>query len=430
MNKNTLNFKTNISLFISLFFSTLSFIFSISYFIQLKIKVNSYRINTAEFDNLISFIETIKGFIGFIIVVFFIISSLIIFHIYKTNIGLFKNLNYINEKIKFITMGNDIDISAENLFLSSNAEIIELSKGFDIIEQNINSLIFKIKQGASSIRESVETLNMYNNNLANKSEEQYLKVESIDENLIQIKKIVNFNNINTQKLNKLTKKTKKIIEIINIESDNLNKTINQIFNSSEQIEKISTSIEELSFQTTILSLNSAVESTRIQNGAKSFDVISNEIHKLSTMGKNAAKEIKNLSNENRIKIDESTFYLHNTVNLIDTLVNKINEISTLLDEITIDSQSEFNEISKIMSSLLDIKSSTQQTNKIAKDTLLLNENLNNESIHFLEIIDFFNNKNVNPNFNSLISTITTEEILNDLTSKTVENFEKLILSHT
>ena len=321
-------------------------------------------------------------------------------------------------------MGNDIDISAENLFLSSNAEIIELSKGFDIIEQNINSLIFKIKQGAFSIRESVETLNMYNNNLANKSEEQYLKVESIDENLIQIKKIVNFNNINTQKLNKLTKKTKKIIEIINIESDNLNKTINQIFNSSEQIEKISTSIEELSFQTTILSLNSAVESTRIQNGAKSFDVISNEIHKLSTMGKNAAKEIKNLSNENRIKIDESTFYLHNTVNLIDTLVNKINEISTLLDEITIDSQSEFNEISKIMNSLLDIKSYTQQTNKIAKDTLLLNENLNNESIHFLEIIDFFNNKNVNPNFNSLISTITTEEILNDLTSNTVENFEK------
>ena len=424
MNKNTLNFKTNISLFISLFFSTLSFIFSISYFIQLKIKVNSYRINTAEFDNLISFIETIKSFIGFLIVVFFIISSLIIFHIYKINIGLFKNLNYINEKIKFITMGNDIDISAENLFLSSNAEIIELSKGFDITEQNINSLIFKIKQGAFSIRESVETLNMYNNNLANKSEEQYLKVESIDENLIQIKKIVNFNNINTQKLNKLTKKTKKIIEIINIESDNLNKTINQIFNSSEQIEKISTSIEELSFQTTILSLNSAVESTRIQNGAKSFDVISNEIHKLSTMGKNAAKEIKNLSNENRIKIDESTFYLHNTVNLIDTLVNKINEISTLLDEITIDSQSEFNEISKIMSSLLDIKSSTQQTNKIAKDTLLLNENLNNESIHFLEIIDFFNNKNVNPNFNSLISTITTEEILNDLTSNTVENFEK------
>ena len=424
MNKNTLNFKTNISLFISLFFSTLSFIFSISYFIQLKIKVNSYRINTAEFDNLISFIETIKSFIGFLIVVFFIISSLIIFHIYKTNTGLFKNLNYINEKIKFITMGNDIDISAENLFLSSNAEIIELSKGFDIIEQNINSLIFKIKQGAFSIRESVETLNMYNNNLANKSEEQYLKVESIDENLIQIKKIVNFNNINTQKLNKLTKKTKKIIEIINIESDNLNKTINQIFNSSEQIEKISTSIEELSFQTTILSLNSAVESTRIQNGAKSFDVISNEIHKLSTMGKNAAKEIKNLSNENRIKIDESTFYLHNTVNLIDTLVNKINEISTLLDEITIDSQSEFNEISKIMSSLLDIKSSTQQTNKIAKDTLLLNENLNNESIHFLEIIDFFNNENVNPNFNPLISTITTEEILNDLTSNTVENFEK------
>lgn len=422
MNKNNLNFKTNISLFISLFFSTLSFIFSVSYFIQLKIKINSYHINTVDFDNLISFIKTIKSFIGFLIIVFFIISSLIVFHIYKTNIGLFKNLNYINGKIKSITMGNNINISTENLFINSNIEIVEISKGFDIIERKINNLIYKIKEGAFSIQQSVETLNTYNDNLAKKSEEQYLKVESINENLIQIKKIVNFNNINTQKLNKLTKKTKKIIEIINIESENLNKTINQIFNSSEQIEKISTSIEELSFQTTILSLNSAVESTRVQSGSKSFDVISNEIHRLSTMGKNAAKEIKNLSNENRIKIDESTFYLKNTVKLIDTLVNKINEISNLLDDVTADSQTEFNEISSIMSSLVDIKSSTQQTNQIAKDTLLLNENLNNDSIHFLEIIDFFNNENLNSSTNVILN----EEISNNFIDNISENIKEKV----
>ena len=51
------------------------------------------------------------------------------------------------------------------------------------------------------------------NNVGNFSvnEKSLIVFESIDENLIQIKKIVNFNNINTQKLNKLTKKTKKIL---------------------------------------------------------------------------------------------------------------------------------------------------------------------------------------------------------------------------
>lgn len=414
MNEKSLNIKMNFALLISLLFCIISFFLSVNYFIELNIKINTYRINTPELDNFMIFLKSIKNFVAFLIMVFFLISILIIFHIYKTNTGIFKNLNYIKDKIKLLIMDNSIDISPENLFLNSSNEIYRIDKGFEVIEAKIENLVSKIKKGAFSIQQSVEVLNTYNDNLAKKSEEQHLKVESINDNLGKIKKIVNFNNENTKRLDKLTKKTKKIIEIINIESENLNKTINQIFNSSEQIEKISTSIEELSFQTTILSLNSAVESTRVQSGAKSFDVISNEIHKLSTMGKNAAKEIKNLSNENRIKIDESTFYLKNTVKLIDTLVDKINEISNLLDEVTYGAQTEFNEISAITSSLADIKLSTQQTNKIAKDTLILNQNLNNDSLHFLDIIGLFNNIKLksNPMSNIILNeetTLTTKE---------------------
>lgn len=260
--------------------------------------------------------------------------------------------------------------------------------------------------GAFSIEQSAETLNAYNDNLSKQIEEQYFKIDSISHNLSQIKKVVNFNNNNTKKLNNLTKKTKTIIEIINTESENLNKTINQIFSSSEEIEKISTSIEELSFQTTILSLNSTVESTRIQNGAKSFDVISNEIHKLSTMGKNAAKQIKTLSNENRTKIDESSFYLQNTVRLIDTLVEKINEISLLLDDITSSSQQEFEEVTNITNSLSEIKNSTQHTKQIAKDTLELSHNLNYESLNFLEVINYSDNKEASDNYSPQVNLET------------------------
>ena len=406
MNKNTLNFKNNMNLFISLLFSTLSFILSIVYFMQLKFKISSYHSNNGEFYNFLSFMSHIKNFVGFLIIILLIISLLIIYHIYKTNIEISNNLNYINEKINSIFIDNNI--SKENSFVNSNIEIVEISKGFDIIEKRMNDMIFKIKEKSFSLQQSIKTLHMHNDILIQKSNEQYLKIESMDESLIQIKKNLNLNNTNTQKLDKLAKKIKKTIEIINIEYENLNKTIMQIFNSSEQIEKISTSIEELSFQTTILSLNSTVESTRVQSSSKSFDVIANEIHRLSTMGKSAAKEIKNLSNENRIKIDESAFYLKNTVKLIDTLANKISEISNLLDEVIIDSQTEFNEISNMIGFLLDIKSSTQQTNKIAKDTFLLNENLNNESINLLETIDSFNNKNSKLNISSSSNIVSDE----------------------
>ncbi len=110
---------------------------------------------------------------------------------------------------------------------------------------------------------------------------------------------------------------------------------------------------------------------------------------MSTLGKRAAKDIKNLSSENKTKIDESAFYLKNTVKLIETIVIKINEISILIDDITKASESETYEIEHVVSSLKDIETLSNHTNSIAKDTLILGQKLNNESLNFLDVISFF-----------------------------------------
>lgn len=368
-----------------------------------------------NFNSLLK-LQKISYFIFILCLVFLLI--LILLHTFYLNKNLLKNLNHIKKKIVDINSGESTIYN--HIVINSKDELAEIANNFNNFEDKLHKLILKIKTGAFSIQQSVEILNTYNDNLVKKSDAQHSKIELINSNLSEVKKTISFNNENTLKLNKLAKKTKKITEIISLEAKSLSDTIGVIFKSSEKIEKISTSIEELSFQTTILSLNSAVESTRVQTGAKSFDVISNEIHKLSTMGKNAAKEIKNLSNENKIKIDESAFYLKNTVKLIETIVIKINEISILLDDITQGSKIETEGISNILSSLYDIELSTQHTNTIAKDTLSLSENLNNEALTFLDIIGYFD-KTINP-----IKNTPTEELKNVLSDEEKENISNVL----
>jgi len=341
-----------------------------------------------------------------------VLLILTLFHTFYVNMRLLKNLQYLKTKINDVNSGTS-SIS-NHIIIDSHDELSEIANGFNEFEDRLHGLIMRIKTGAFSIQQSVEILNTYNDSLVKKSETQHSKIEIINNSLSDVRKIINFNNENTLNLNKLAKKTKKITEIISLEAKNLSDTINIIFKGSEEIENISTSIEELSFQTTILSLNSAVESTRMQTGIKSFDVISNEIHKLSTMGKQAAKEIKNLSSENRIKIDESSFYLKNTVKLIETIVTKINEISILLDDITQGSKQETDGISSILASLADIELSTHHTNAIAKDTLSLSEQLNNEALVFLELIAYFD-KSVN--FNENVVNSSEENLENILTEE-------------
>lgn len=316
-----------------------------------------------------------------------IIMILTITHTVYLNRKFLKNLYLLNLNVALINSGKKSILN--NITINSKDEIHDLANNFNTFENKVSELITKVKAGAFVLQQSAEILNTYNDNIVRKSESQKNEIELININLAQIKKTINYSNDSTLKLNKLAKKTKKITEIINLEATNLNDTIEVIFKSSEEIEKISTLIEELSFQTTILSLNSAVESTRIQKGSKSFDVISNEIHRLSTLGKRAAKDIKNLSSENKTKIDESAFYLKNTVKLIETIVIKINEISILIDDITKASESETYEIEHVVSSLKDIETLSNHTNSIAKDTLILGQKLNNESLNFLDVISFF-----------------------------------------
>lgn len=372
---------------------------------NLLIQVNQ-NLNTSF--NILRFLRL--AVIGCLITLLFLILK----HAININKNLLKYIVQINSKIENINDGKG-SLSLD-LIIPSNDELSSIADNFNTFEKNLFLLIKNIKNGAFTIQQSVEILNTYNDNLVKKSEIQNKQLDSINSNLVEMKTVINVNNDNTNKLNKLAKKTKKITEIIAIESENLKNTLDIIFTSSEKIEKISTSIEDLSFQTTILSLNSAVESTRVQTGAKSFDVISNEIHKLSTIGKIAAKEIKNLSSENKLKIDESAFYLTNTLKLINSLTENILKISSLLDELSSSAKTEENEISFISSSLKEIKLSTHQTNTIAKDTLSLNELLNVEALNFLETLKYFD-ENINEKQepkNYELETILSEEEKNEI----------------
>lgn len=367
---------------------------------------NQVGILTQKIYDIFQIQKNIQIYAFITLILTFSLFLLYILYLYK---NIFKNISHLREKIHDINIGNSS--VSNHIVLNSKDEVEEVAIEFNNFEDKLEELIVKIKNGAFSIQQTVEVLNTYNDSLLRKSKDQHLRVESINDNIVDMRKIIGINNDNTRKLNRLAKKTKNITEIIAVEADNLNKTITSIFDGSEKIEKISESIEELSFQTTILSLNSAVESTRAQSRVKSFEVISNEIHRLSTMGKQAAKEIKNLSNENKIKIDESSFYLTNTVKLIDMITTMINEITDLLEELNQSSTFETEGISSILNSISEIELVTQQSNLVAKDTLELSEQLNNEALNFLEVVSYFD-KTINKDDNNEViydSHMLTEE---------------------
>ena len=108
--------------------------------------------------------------------------------------------------------------------------------------------------------------------------------------------------------------------------------MNKIVNVIQDIQSKTRVINDIVFQTKLLSFNASVEAARAGENGKGFSVVAEEIGKLAQMSGDAAKEISDL-------LGESTKVVSDTIN------NNKNQITESVSKITITAQSSYEKAS-------------------------------------------------------------------------------------
>ncbi|MGB7403110.1 MAG: methyl-accepting chemotaxis protein [Arcobacter sp.] len=135
--------------------------------------------------------------------------------------------------------------------------------------QNVNDLNISSNEAAASLEETAAAL-----------EEITATVKSNSNNVIQMSNFANEVNISVKEGQELSKGTSLAMTEISQQVNTINEAIGII--------------DQIAFQTNILSLNAAVEAATAGEAGKGFAVVAGEVRNLATRSAEAAREIKNI----------------------------------------------------------------------------------------------------------------------------------------
>lgn len=134
----------------------------------------------------------------------------------------------------------------------------------------------------------------------------------------------------------------------------------QIADSSRRIGDIIQVIESVAFQTNILALNAAVEAARAGEQGRGFAVVAAEVRALAQRTSEAAKEIRQLIEESRTRVEAGDQRAHDAQARMDEALQSVERVSALLSTINDSTHEQSLGVAQISEAVAQLDSITQQ----------------------------------------------------------------------
>ena len=159
--------------------------------------------------------------------------------------------------------------------------------------------------------------------------------------------------------------------------------------ASQHIVEIISVIDQIAFQTNILALNAAVEAARAGVSGRGFAVVAAEVRNLAQHSAKAAKEIKDLIDNNVASVGSGVGMVKKAEKHISEMAAEILRMTALIREISDATREQTSALVLINSSVERIGTMTQNNADMVVNAGTVVDNLNQRSVRLSRAIDVY-----------------------------------------
>ncbi len=275
-----------------------------------------------------------------------------------------ETLDKINETLRNYSESKfDYKIDDDGIY----GNLGSLTAGIKLVGNNTSEILAMVMNTGNALNESTQTLSGASNNLSISSNQQAASLEETAAALEEITSTIQANTLATVKMSQLasnvTASAKSGQQLANLTAESMDEINKEVSSINEAIEVI----DQIAFQTNILSLNAAVEAATAGEAGRGFAVVAQEVRNLANRSAEAAREIKHIVELASKKAKEGKTISDNMIEGYNELNENISNTIITINEVANASKEQEKGIVQINDAINMLDQATQKNAQVADE---------------------------------------------------------------
>ena len=292
----------------------------------------------------------------------------------------------LRDRLDAMAGGNFTENLESEEYVGDYAPLLESLKH---IQEDMNRTLQEVHASSVQVLSSAEQVNTGAQSLSQGATEQASSIEELSANMQDISHSIQASTKTAGEAYKLQGEAGVAVLQSNEKMEEMRKAMDDITAKSNEISKIIKTIDDIAFQTNILSLNAAIEAARAGAAGKGFAVVADEVGNLAQKSAKAAQNTGLLIEETIEAVEKGAKITEETAESLNSVSKSTEEVNTLIEKISSASSKDLEGITSLNQGLQQISSVVQANSATAEQSAAASEELTGQANKMNELVERF-----------------------------------------